>query len=255
MKIGELRQLNESYSIEEVRDDEGDEQYADTAGFLNFHRKGITSLKGAPQHVNIGGCNISENKLTSLRYAPVDVKGEFNCKENRLTNLKYGPKHVEAGDYVCASNLLTSLEGAPARVNNFHCEHNLITSLKHAPTNVDGCFVATYNDIEAFECEMTLTSLGRLDLKHNMLRSLQGIHKHILQAMHINLEGNPIESHVLGLLKIANLREVVLYVRHNGKLTANVGVIINKHLRPDRRNIFDCQAELEDEGYEAFAQL
>ena len=57
---------------------------------------------------------------------------------------------------------------------------------------------------------------------------------------------NPIESHVLGLLKIKGLQEVRL---DDIQLTK----IINKYL--PLGDLLDCQEELIEAGYEEFAQL
>lgn len=82
----------------------------------------------------------------------------------------------------------------------------------------------------------------------NNLTSLHNIHLQLKYVgISIGLRHNPIKSHVLGLLMIDGLRAV--YLDNN-----NVQNIINKHLLGDR-DIFACQEELIEAGFEDFAQL
>ncbi len=136
------------------------------------------------------------------------------------------PEHVN-GSFFCSYNKLTSLKGGPSSVGgNFNCHGNKLTSLEGAPSSVG----------------------GNLSCFNNKLTSLHNIHK---QIKHIGgfatFNDNPITSHVLGLLLIDGLQKVFL---DNMK----VRVIINKHLKGDR-DIFACQEELIEAGYEEYAQL
>jgi hypothetical protein len=88
------------------------------------------------------------------------------------------------------------------------------------------------------------------------LKSLEGIHLHIKSIGYnagtsgrgtINFIRCPIESHVLGLLLIENLKYVTL---DNQK----VKTIINKYL-DGSRDVFECQQELMDAGLDEYAQL
>ncbi len=136
------------------------------------------------------------------------------------------PEHVN-GSFFCSYNKLTSLKGGPSSVGgNFNCYNNKLTSLEGAPSSVGGNFNC-YN---------------------NNLTSLHNIHKQIKHiGRWVAFEDNPIKSHVLGLLLIDGLQKVFL---DNMK----VRVIINKHLKGDR-DIFACQEELIEAGYEEYAQL
>ena len=62
-----------------------------------------------------------------------------------------------------------------------------------------------------------------------------------------DFEKNPITSCVLGLLLIDGLRGVWF---DNGKLE----IIMNKHLAGDR-DVFACQEELIEAGFDEYAQL
>ena len=109
----------------------------------------------------------------------------------------------------------------------FLCSGNFLTSLEFCPEKIHGNF----------------------NCSHNQLTSLQGIGKKYLKELTglLDLRGNPIQSHVLGLLLINGLQEVYL----NNK---EVQEIINKHLAGER-DIFDCQEELIQASFREFAKL
>lgn len=89
---------------------------------------------------------------------------------------------------------------------------------------------------------------GDLILCDEGLSSLHDIHETVHSVSgSICLQDNPIKSHVLGLLKIKDLKSVIL---DNKKIES----IINKHLKGSR-DIFDTQNELMDAGFGDFAQL
>ena len=120
-------------------------------GDFNCSDTRLTSLKGAPSHVD-GYFNCSVNKLTSLAGAPSHVGGGFYCRGNELTSLEGAPSHI-GGAFSCSSNELTSLEGVPSRVNgNFNCSNNELASLKDVykhVTEIKGIFYANENPIES----------------------------------------------------------------------------------------------------------
>jgi len=89
---------------------------------------------------------------------------------------------------------------------------------------------------------------GNVYAYQNCLTSLKDIHKGLKSVSGVMfLHNNPIKSNVLGLLKIKGLQSVVLD-------SQKVEAIINKHLK-NGRDIFACQEELEDAGFEEFAKL
>lgn len=108
---------------------------------------------------------------------------------------------------------------------DWNCSDKL-TSLEGAPSSIGGDF-SCYN---------------------NNLTSLHNIHKQIKYiGGYADFERNPITSHVLGLLLIDGLMKVFL---DNKK----VEEIINKHLAGDR-DVFACQEELIENGFDEYAQL
>ena len=124
---------------------------------------------------------------------------------------------------------LTSLEGCPEIVAGyFDCNANYLKSLEGCPRYVGG----------DFDCE------------GNRLKNLKDIHKQINYiGGRFNADGNPITSHVLGLLLIKGLGGVYL---DNKKVTA----ILNKYL-PSKgmESVLLAQDELIEAGYEEYAQL
>jgi hypothetical protein len=186
----------------------------------------LTSLEGAPS--SVGGFYCSNNQLTSLEGAPSSVGGTFYCSRNQLTSLKGAPSAV-GGYFDCGINQLTSLEGAPSSVGGtFYCNSNQLTSLKGAPSAVSGDFYC-----------------GR-----NQLTSLEDIHKQIKEISGgFYATGNPIKSHVLGVLLIHGVTEIKM-----GSI--KVQNILNGHL-PSKgmESVLECQDELIDAGLEDFAKL
>lgn len=89
---------------------------------------------------------------------------------------------------------------------------------------------------------------GDLFLSNNKFKSLKNIHKHIKNIKgELYLNQCPIESHVLGVLKIKNLTRINMDNK-------NIQKILNKHLSGDR-DVLACQNDLMDAGFEEFAQL
>ena len=154
------------------------------------------------------------------------LKELFEAEERSILSDMGKQEDPYPRDFYCADNL-TSLEGAPSVVNGyFSCAGNKLTSLAGAPSVVNGDFYCF----------------------NNKLTSLAGIHK-IIKEIHgvADFYDNPIESNVLGLMRIKGLTKVYLDNRQ-------VMDILNKYLRGDR-DIIKCQSELQDAGFEEFAKL
>lgn len=88
---------------------------------------------------------------------------------------------------------------------------------------------------------------GELVLCGKGLRTLHNIHKIIGRIEGtINLQDNPISSHILGLCKIKDLKRAMLDNKE-------VEAIINKYL--PEGDIIGCQQELIEDGFDEYAQL
>jgi len=196
-------------------------------------------LSGLPQKYPgyTPGCKVSGNfycyscpNLKSLEGAPSSVGGSFNCSNcTSLTSLERAPSSV-GGDFYCYDcTSLKSLKGAPSSVGgDFDCSYcPSLTSLKSAPSSVGG----------SFDCH-----------KCTSITSLEGIGEHyILSATEFIANNTPISSHILGLLKVKNLKLAELENKEVEK-------IINAHLKGNR-NIWKCQDELQDLDLDEYAQL
>ncbi len=157
------------------------------------------------------------------------------------------PEHI-ARDFFCSYDKLTSLKGAPISIDgNFNCSNNNLTSLKGGPTSVSGYYYCYENKLTSLEG--LPSSMDSLSISNNKLTTLHNIHK-IIKRMNgaANFSGNPIETHVLGLLLIDGLEKV--WFDDNWPLVR----IINKHLEGER-DVFACQEELIENGFEEYAQL
>ena len=127
------------------------------------------------------------------------------------------------------------------------------------PIQIDGSEFTMYdfcdNSLSTFENFPPVARV--IKCNRNKFESLHNIHKYIKEMSPISslsFFGNPIKSRVLGLLKIKNLREVILYGTGDDKSLIKVESIINKHLAKGR-DLLACQQELIDAGLEEFAQL
>ncbi len=218
MKVHELFE-SQNRSIYSVLD----AQPYTIAGEFDCSHKDLSSLKGGPKYVG-GGFICSNNDLENLSFAPETVGGNFSCTDNKLKNLIGGPKRVD-GDFFCGRNELESLEGSPETVGiDFYCQANKLKSLVGITKKVKD-----------------------LCVNGNQLTNLHNIHKMVDIDGAADFLANPITSHVLGLLMMPKLEEVYL---DNVKVLR----IINRHLAGDR-DVFACQEELIDAGFEDYAQL
>ena len=144
-------------------------------GSINVSDKKLTTLKGAPKEVK-GDFRCSFNQLTSLKDVPEKVGGSFVCDYNKITSLKYSPKKI-GKDFVCSYNQLISLEGSPERIGrDFDCRNNKLTSLKGAPKIVIGHFDCPKNKLTSlkgapekvdgdFDCRNNITKFTEDDVR------------------------------------------------------------------------------------------
>ena len=196
-------------------------------------------------------CSYCED-LTSLEGAPDSVTGDFDCGYcYKLTSLEGAPDSVTGNFYCSGCTKLESLEGAPDSVTgNFYCwSCTKLESLEGAPNSVTGGFYCRYCT-SLTSLEGAPDSTGDFDCSGcTKLTSLEGIGvKYLKQInMSIDLSGTPIKSHVLGLMKVKDLKEVNMDIME-------VEEILNKHLKSGR-NFNKCKSELKDAGLEEYAQL
>lgn len=176
-----------------------------------------------------------ESTVTTVKdiFGKQDHTEEFcNFSESNLTSLEGSPKHVTE-DFTCNDNCLKSLVGGPEYVGaEFYCFNNHLTSLEGVPSYIGGEFMC----------------------HNNNLTSLHNIHK---QIKHIGVvadfQQNPIKSCVLGLLLIEGL-EQVLIDDDSWMGEEPLQDILNRHL-DNGKDVFACQEELIEAGFDEYAQL
>lgn len=182
------------------------------------HGLDLLSLKGGPKTVDGMECNFHENRLTNLEFCPERVKGEFIASSNKLETLEFFPKQIGAGIFL-ARNKLTE------------------DCFKYLPKKIN----------------------GDLFIAHNKIKTLKDIHKHVEEINgDIWVCGNPIESHVLGLLMIKGLKKIDMddSDKNSQELTKAL-VLIRKYLAKPftTQRVYDCQDEMIELGLEEYAQL
>ena len=143
-----------------------------------------------------------------------DITKNIEIYNSEIEDGRFPPEHQYKGQKI---------------VGFFDCGYCYkLTSLEGAPDSVTGNFYCG-------SCTK-LTSLEGIGVKY--LKQING---------KIDLEDCPIKSHVLGLLKVKDLKEVKMDNKE-------VEEILNKHLKSGR-NINKCKSELKDAGLEEYAQL
>ena len=247
----------------------------------------LETLKGGPEKVG-GDYNCANNpKLKSLEGAPKEMHANFWCFNNpKLKNLEGAPEKI-GGDFNFSNLSLRSLKGAPkivgrdfywsiakvtlsAKVTSLDCKgitvgrdfywsiakvtsSAKVTSLDCKGITVGRDFYCNDNNLESLEGVPQKVD-GSFYCNNNHLTSLESIHMHVLEiGQTADFRENPINSHVLGLLKIKGLKEVKLDHK-------KVQEIINKYLHqggkdPSLRDIVDCQEELMDNDLEDYGLL
>lgn len=212
--------------------------YLVTGNFSVTNCNYLKTLDFGPESVakdyQISGCT----SLTSLRGTPKIIKGDFSCTGNKkLKDLTGGPSEI-VGDCNLVFSSFESLKGSPASVGgDFNISFNPgIKSLEGCPEKVNGDF----------------------NCKHGIgLENLKNINKYIKHIGGKFICHAPLKSHVLGLLKIAGLKEVSVSIDYLSSKSAitppTVSKMLNKYI--PEGDLFACQQELIDANLEEFAQL
>jgi hypothetical protein len=224
--------------------------------------KGISSLKYCPRIIS-GDFDCTGNRdLRSLEGSPKQISGAFICSYNKdLTSLK-GATQKGIDEFDCHNCNLTSLEGAPQKINGgFYCYDNKnLTSLKGMPqegvTDVY-CSGCNLSSLEGIAKKIN----GDLNCFNNPnLTSLKGIHK-IIEEINGSLSiGTSVKSNILGILKIKNVKELKFSLQsapiNDVTRLTQLANIINWYLpNPTTSQIIDCQNELIEAGFEEYAEL
>jgi hypothetical protein len=203
---------------------------------LNSVENGIFTLDGSHLVIKRGfGC---ENLgLKSLAGCPQRIEGNFECNYNLLTSLKGGPTYVD-GDYNCSHNkLISPLVGAPDRIyGTFMCQDNELTTLDGIPLIIDDGLYASNNDIT------TLHNIHKFDIAFD--RTFQSI----------DLTRNPVKSHILGLLKIKNEKNLSIHLKTVDQKAYDI-LMDHNRFGISNDEIMQCQTALIEAGFREYAKL
>jgi hypothetical protein len=215
-------------------------------GNLSLDNRGLRSLIGCPLIVP-GNFSCTHNALRTLEGAPQKVGGNFMCGKNELMTLKGAPDTV-GGSFWCERNLLPTLEGGPRKVGGvYNCMHNELTSLLGCAETINGSLLAGSNkNLRSLKGGPRFVKYT-VYLQRTALTSLENVHLHLPEVgLSFYIKEVPLQSHVLGLLKIKGLTHVDL---DDAKLQA----ILNKYL--PEGDFLACALELAEAGYEEYARL
>ena len=154
------------------------------------------------------------------------MKDKIVCPKSSTGKLEDIYPRKISGTFICKECNLTSLQGVPTKINygSFDAAKNLLTDFEFIPEYVGDMAI----------------------LFDNRLTSLAGIHKQLKHCKMFYCSFNPIKTGGIGLLLIDGLK----YINGERGLT-----IINNYVGKPKSEIFKCQKELIDNGFEEFAKL
>ena len=157
----------------------------------------------------------------------VDVDGDVDLSRMNFYNIPVQFGTVTGGFFVIWCTNLKTLKGSPHTVGGmYQCSNTPITSLEGAPKYVGSIFAC--------------------DGKPNM-KSLSGVDKVIIEIQD-QFWGRPDSTHILGLLRIKELK----YIDLDGR-DGPINNIMNKYVGTG--NLIDAQDELIDAGFTEQAKL
>ena len=141
-------------------------------GSVMLNNKNLTKLPDFSKVKVKEVFDCSDNKLVTLKNAPMEVGGIFRCSRNNLVSLEGAPE-VVLGDFICTYNELTTLEGGPKKVlGSYWCMLNKLSNLKGSPKEVGGDF--WYFDGELVSLEGAPQKVGgKFNVHSNKLTSLE----------------------------------------------------------------------------------
>lgn len=169
--------------------------------------------------------------LTSISELPKDLPWSFEISGSKLTTLVGGPETVGINVLLYNQHDLLSLEGFP----------------KGKDRPLEKIMLSNANKVHSLH-GISDTKVLHL-FGQNMRVSLKDIEKMCPSLEILLLENVEITDSVLGLLEIENLTKIKSLVGHDWVS------VVNNHLKQKDRNVFKCQEELLDMGYEKLAEM
>lgn len=147
---------------------------------------------------------------------------------------------------------------------SFYVDKNNIETLLNTPDHVGEDLILSFNpkltSLEGLNCEIG----DSVSLASTGLRSLHNVHKHIRHAKRLNVSNCKITSHILGVLLIKGIERFEynweFSTQGSGGWDYNSATpvkFIQKQLaKPaNERDILECQEEMIDAGFGAYAKL
>lgn len=184
--------------------------------------KAKSHLYNKDRKIFYGNIFLERTEISTLHGSPIEVKGSVNFSNTFLTNLKFGPKIV-ANDYLVGYQL-TSLEGCPIEVDReFNFSHNSdLQIIDYLPNK---CKSLVFNGCP-------ITDISKI------------IEVDTLVCIGVTYQDN------LAILPSIKCR-VILY----GNVPPLLKEIIRVHESDfTKENIFNCQYELLEKGFELNAR-
>lgn len=226
----------------------------------NISKDNIETLIGCPESCFKGFSAANNPLLTSLVGGPKLVEGGsnlgFDVSTCNLTNVKGMPEKIVDCAINLSNNQISSLEGFTQDLSGIYgidLSNNKLTSLKGLPPDLGDSHIQ-FADNEINTIEGFPSKFEGMNIQNNKLTNLHDIHKYVKECTGIYLVGNPIKSHVLGVLKIKGMDNLTFVPFDDNKSElSKVQDIIHRYL--PQGDLLACQQELIDAGFEEFAQL
>ena len=239
-----LKDLKEAHDLAGIHKDAIKTIHVNTDGIIEYRvgltKMGLSSLKGFPvAKAATTDIDVSQNRLTGLRYLPSYIRGELNASFNEIQDISELP--------------------ACRRVD---LSHNRISEINGSLELVEYLDLS-YNDFTSMESFSRCQDVKFMDLKlaFNNITSLKGIHTQLGHCEILDLTGNQIEDSILGLLLIPGIKAVTYdpYGPRGNFLQLSVPFdMINKFIKEKKTtkaDVIELQNVLLDKGYAELAEL
>ena len=165
-----------------------------------------------------------------------------------------------------ADSGLKDLEDCPTIKKRIRIDGTPITSLKGISPEIQELAMFFCKQLTAIDAPMP--NVTKISAAGCSFKTLKDIHKFCPKLEDLQINACPIESHILGLLKIASLKPNVLGGRSGNQhfigddrnlmdRQDQAWKIVQHHLQspPGNKRVIECQSDLLDAGLDEYAQL
>jgi|688.fasta_scaffold04879_17 hypothetical protein len=126
-----------------------------------------------------------------------------------------------------------------------------LKSMKNFPLECCGDFRARHNELTSIKGIPPRAQM--IDLRYNPITSFEGIGTKVKSCKSLWMPA--IESHMLGVLQIKDLRSLYLQTIDMSMDTYRAFQIVLKYIDPKNRNIVQCQRELIENDLDEYAEF